>query len=89
MVYVSPDGTVHQSRPWNFGRLVDAFWGTLDFISMFFKSLFGLDRGRISNGRGGGGGSGGSGGPGNGPPRGPKKFGQIKTIQDCSMPGGG
>ncbi|XP_065161119.1 glycine-rich selenoprotein-like [Atheta coriaria] len=92
MVYIAPDGTVHQTRPWSLGRVVDVFWGTVNFVTQFFQSLLGFNNAAVTGGNrrgggsGGGGGGNGPGGPGGRPPR---RIGTIKEIQDCSMPAGG
>jgi len=89
MVYVAADGTVLEQRPWGFSRLMDAFWNTLNFITLFFKSLVGLDNGNaVGSGRRRGGSGG---GPGNGPGGGGggKRIGRITTMEQCDMPGGG
>ncbi|KAF6735507.1 Selenoprotein K [Oryzias melastigma] len=42
MVYVS-NGQVLDSRaqsPWRLSLLVDLFWGAMEFISLFFKTMF-------------------------------------------------
>lgn len=45
MVYVS-NGQVLDSRtqsPWRLSLLVDLFWGAVDFISLFFKTIINPD----------------------------------------------
>jgi len=39
MVYVNSDGTVLNSRPWSFGAVIDMFWGFINIIVLFFKTL--------------------------------------------------
>lgn len=43
MVYVTSDGHVQQYRPWSLSRVFDAFWGTINFVTFFFRSMFHMD----------------------------------------------
>lgn len=84
MVYIAPDGSVHQTRPWSLGRVVDIFWGTINFVPQFFTSLLGYNNNNAVTGgnRQGGAGGGGSGGPGGRPPN-------VRTMSDIRPAGGG
>uniref|UniRef100_A0A1L8E466 Putative selenoprotein g n=1 Tax=Nyssomyia neivai TaxID=330878 RepID=A0A1L8E466_9DIPT len=95
MVYVSRDGTVHQQgAPWSLERLVALFWGIVNFIYVFFLTMFNVDpdNPRAGPSRSNWGGGSGGGGGGN-PPRPPnRRMGGFKTmsdVTDCSAPGGG
>jgi hypothetical protein len=39
MVYITSDGRVMESRPLGFGSIFDLFWGLINFISLFFRTL--------------------------------------------------
>jgi len=73
-VYVS-GGQVVDSKPWSLGSVQEMFWGFVNFVVLFFKTMIQPDLtskgGNMSSsyraGRGGGGG-----GPG-GPPPGPRR----------------
>lgn len=42
MPYVSNDGTVVESRDWSllsFGAIPELFWGAVEFVSLFFRTL--------------------------------------------------
>ena len=39
MAYVTGDGRVVQSRPWSFAAIVDMFWGFLNVVALFFRTL--------------------------------------------------
>ncbi|KAF6031103.1 SELENOK [Bugula neritina] len=74
MVYVS-GGQVYDSRPWSLGSIQEIFWGFLNFIVLFFKTLVSpnlTSKGANSASTYRAGGSSGGGGP-RGPPPGPKK----------------
>ena len=43
MVYVTGDGRVVQSRPWSFGAVTDIFWGFINVIVLFFRTLINPD----------------------------------------------
>jgi len=45
MPYVGSDGTIQQSRPFGLSMIVDVFWGTVNMVNFFFRSLFHLDDG--------------------------------------------
>ncbi|KAL6119947.1 selenok [Pungitius sinensis] len=90
MVYVS-NGQVLDSRsqsPWRLSFLVDLFWGAVDFIGLFFKTILNPDMtkdgksgaSRFSDGRG----------P-PGPPGGRRRMGRINHGAGPSAPpmGGG
>ncbi|CAH0386768.1 unnamed protein product [Bemisia tabaci] len=88
MVYIAKNGAVRDTPPL-MKRLMNFFWGVLNFVVMFFQTMIpGLNSGfgssitggssRRGDNGGGGGGSGGWGGGsgGNGPPRGNPKGGR-------------
>ncbi|CAI5647006.1 selenoprotein K [Oreochromis niloticus] len=90
MVYVS-NGQVLDSRaqsPWRLSLLVDLFWGAVEFIGLFFKTMFHPDMSkngssvssRFTDGRG----------P-PGPPGGRRRMGRINHGAGPSPPpmGGG
>ena len=43
MVYINNDGRVLQSRPWSFGAVTDMFWGLINIIVLFFRTLINPD----------------------------------------------
>ena len=43
MVYVSGDGQILQSRPWSLGAIGDMFWGFINVIVLFFRTLINPD----------------------------------------------
>ncbi|ODN00687.1 Selenoprotein K [Orchesella cincta] len=53
MPYVGSDGTMQQSKPFGLTMIMDAFWGTVAFVNLFFRSLFHLDDGGPQQGTGG------------------------------------
>ncbi|KAM4610841.1 selenoprotein K [Polymixia lowei] len=89
MVYVS-NGQVLDSRaqsPWRLSFLVDMFWGAVEFVGLFFQTLFQRDvtkgdsgSSRFTDGRG----------P-PGPPGGRRRMGRINHGGGPSAPpmGGG
>jgi len=95
MPYVSSDGTVRQVRPWARASLLsDVFWGIVNFVGLFFSTLFNpVDPAtrkpavpaRPRRGWGGGGGGGGDGG---GPRRSPKTGGNIRGMDNIKAQAG-
>ena len=43
MVYVMGDGRVVESRPWSFGAITDMFWGFINVVVLFFRTLINPD----------------------------------------------
>jgi len=43
MVYVTGDGRVLESRPWSFAAIVDMFWGFINVVVLFFRTLINPD----------------------------------------------
>lgn len=43
MVYVTGDGRVMESRPWSLGYFTDLFWGIINVIGLFFRTLINPD----------------------------------------------
>ncbi|XP_053678360.1 selenoprotein K-like [Anopheles nili] len=90
MVYISRDGTVHQSQPWGMERIKGLFMGIINFVLMFFRTMLDFQGGGgaagSSTSRSSGSNDGG-GPPGSGPRRRP--IGRPMTLADCTIPGGG
>ncbi|QQP35122.1 Selenoprotein Klike, partial [Caligus rogercresseyi] len=40
MVYITNDGQVLDSRPWSLASIKDSFWGLVQFVILFFSTLF-------------------------------------------------
>ncbi|XP_059485423.1 selenoprotein K-like [Neocloeon triangulifer] len=91
MVYVSSGGTLGGSKsPWQLSTWVDWFWGFINFIVLFFRTLFNpklnrLDDGNKQYSRD-------HKPPGGGPPRPPTRrtggFGTISSLPGPPMGGG-
>jgi len=43
MVYVSSSGVIEDRPPWSLSRVIALFWGFLNFVFMFFKTLINPD----------------------------------------------
>lgn len=43
MVYIAGDGRVLESRPWSFAAFTDLFWGFVNVIVLFFRTLINPD----------------------------------------------
>lgn len=90
MVFVNSAGEVQATRTWfRFGVIVELFWSIINFIGLFFSTLFGDARSKVKQpvnraeapfrprGTGGGGGGGGGKGP------------YIRGFKDLNNKGGG
>merc|ERR1712212_1375520 len=41
MVYISSSGTVNESKsPWRLSIFSDMFWGLVNFVALFFQTMF-------------------------------------------------
>jgi len=79
MPYVGSDGTIQQSRPFGLSLVFDFFYGTINFVNLFFRSLFHMD----DDGRRGAGGT---------APRMPGRMGGVRRTGGVAPPpcvGGG
>jgi len=43
MAYVTGDGRVLESRPWSLAALIDMFWGFINVVVLFFRTLINPD----------------------------------------------
>ncbi|KAL8595171.1 hypothetical protein ACOMHN_013844 [Nucella lapillus] len=49
MVYVSGGQVLESRSPWRFSAIPEFFWGVLNFIILFVKSMFNLDMSKKGN----------------------------------------
>jgi len=79
MPYVGSDGTIQQAKPFGLGMIFDLFYGTINFVNLFFRSLFQMD-------------GGGPRGAGGAAPRMPGRMGGVRRMGGVAPPpcvGGG
>ena len=94
MAYVRADGTIGERSPWRLSIVVDLFWGIINFIVLFFRTLISPGTGQRGSSRQGSRGSSGNdrrwpGAPGNPRPR-FGGFGPSSSGPSCPpMAGGG
>ncbi|KAG0480319.1 hypothetical protein HPP92_011177 [Vanilla planifolia] len=94
MAYVE-NGVVKSKRtPWRLSIISDFFRAILNFIQVFFATMFSMsktDEYKKSSGAGkkwdgGSGGGGPGGGPGGGRPRGPRTLADLRANDHSSLP---
>jgi len=51
MPYVASDGSMVQQKPFGISVIMDYFWGTVNVVSFFFRSLFHMDDPRPARGQ--------------------------------------
>lgn len=82
MVYISKDGVIGGRSPWSPSRITDIFWAIINFVVLFFQTLFQPDLTKRGRGYTSNYGNGNSRQQPPGPPR--RRMGGFGNTLDCS-----